>query len=297
MLKPENTGYQGSAVVSIAMERPPGGVSGTGAFKIRAVQGHSQKPITKASASDTFNATMVYSNSGAGALSKVSLTGKPIVTADETPAVIYHRIYHRTTKANWKGMIKSGFIPGGGEKVSSGRARSYFSEVRVTEGSYVSVLPAERPIEICVAVAEAATAGAIFIKTASEGNLTRDAVPAQFVLSVDDTERKVNLYRRHQEIIETAKSSGVGTGLHQRVEQIEAKISSSSAASTVAASSDRPPVEKFAGKVKPPPPIKWPGYADAVRALPQVPKAEARKLLQSLPRSLQVINQHRRRPP
>jgi hypothetical protein len=77
------------------------------------VQGHSQKPITKASASDTFNATMVYSNSGAGALSKVSLTGKPIVTADETPGAIYHRIYHRTTKANWKGMIKGGFIPGG----------------------------------------------------------------------------------------------------------------------------------------------------------------------------------------
>ena len=94
--------------------------------------------------------------------------------------------------------------------------------MKVTEGSYVSVLPAERPIEICVAVAEAVTAGAIFIKTASEGNLTRDAVPAQFVLSVDDTERKVNLYRRHQEIIETAKSSGVDTGLHQRVEQIEA---------------------------------------------------------------------------
>ena len=122
-------------------------------------------------------------------------------------------IYHHTTKANWKGIITGGFNPGGGDKVSSdsGRADSYFSEVRVTQGSYVSGLRAERPLEIRVAMAEAVNAGVIFIKTAPEGILIRDVVPAQFVLSVDDTERKVNLCRRHQETIETAKLSGVGT--------------------------------------------------------------------------------------
>ena len=143
-------------------------------FKIRAVQGHNQKAITRASASDTFNATMIYANSGGAALAKIPSTGKPIVTADETPGVIYHR----TTKSNWKGIIKGGFNPGGGDKVSSGRAHSYFSEVRVAEGSYVSGLRADRPIEIRVAVAEAVKAGVIFIKTASEGILTQDVVPA-----------------------------------------------------------------------------------------------------------------------
>ena len=120
---------------------------------------------------------MIYANSGGAALAKIPSTGKPIVTADETPGVIYHR----TTKSNWKGIIKGGFNPGGGDKVSSGRAHSYFSEVRVAEGSYVSGLRADRPIEIRVAMAEAVKAGVIFIKTASEGILTRDVVPAQLI--------------------------------------------------------------------------------------------------------------------
>eukprot|EP00435_Cladocopium_sp_Y103_P041421 s180_g11.t1 len=50
-------------------------------LKNRAVQGHSERGVTKASASDTFNAMMIYAVSGAVALSKVSLTGKPL--ADE----------------------------------------------------------------------------------------------------------------------------------------------------------------------------------------------------------------------
>ena len=116
-------------------------------------------------------------NSGGAALAKIPSTGKPIITADETPGVIYHR----TTKSNWKGIIKSGVNPGGGDKVSSGHAHSYFSEVRVTESSYVSGPRADRPIEIRVAMAEAVKAGVIFIKAASEGILTRDVVPAQLI--------------------------------------------------------------------------------------------------------------------
>ena len=52
MLKPENTGYQGSAVVSIAMERPPGGVSGTGAFKAKASAKAKSKPSPKAKSTE-----------------------------------------------------------------------------------------------------------------------------------------------------------------------------------------------------------------------------------------------------
>ena len=159
------------------------------------MQGHSPKAITRASGLDTFNATMIYANSGAAALSKVPSIGKPIVITDETPVVIYHR----ATKLIGKGSSKAG---SGGDKVSSGPVRSYFSEVRVTEGSYVSGLRADRPIEIRVAMAEAVKAGLIFIKIASEGILPRDVVSAQCILSVEDTERKVNLYRRHQETSE-----------------------------------------------------------------------------------------------
>ena len=151
-------------------------------FKIKAVQGHSKKPITTAAALDTFNATLIYANSGAAALAKILATGKTIVTAEETPGVIYRR----TTKGNWKGIIKEGFIPRGGDRVSSGRAHNYFSEVRVTEGNHSPSLRAERPIKIRIAMAEAVKNGEVFI-------ITLDIVPAQFIVSVDDTEREGQL--------------------------------------------------------------------------------------------------------
>ena len=91
-------------------------------FKIRAVQGHSEKAVQKAAASDTFNATLVYAGGGTVAPSKVSLTGKPLATVEETPGVIYHR----TTRGSWKGILQEGFIPGGGDRISSGRAHNYF---------------------------------------------------------------------------------------------------------------------------------------------------------------------------
>ena len=53
-------------------------------------------------------------------------------------------------------------MAGGGERNSSGRAHSYFSDVRVDEKEYVSGLRAERPIEIRVAMAEAVKAGIVF---------------------------------------------------------------------------------------------------------------------------------------
>ena len=77
-------------------------------FRIRAVQGHTKKAITTAAASDTFNATLIYANSGAAALAKYQAKGKTIVTAEETPGVIYHR----TTKGNWKGITKECFSLG-----------------------------------------------------------------------------------------------------------------------------------------------------------------------------------------
>ena len=46
-------------------------------FKIRAAQGHTMRSMKKADASGTFNATMVYARTGAEAVTKASVTGKP----------------------------------------------------------------------------------------------------------------------------------------------------------------------------------------------------------------------------
>lgn len=97
------------------------------------MQGHTKKAITTAAASDTFNATLIYANSGAAALAKYQAKGKTIVTAEETPEVIYHR----TTKGNWNRDHQRVFFPGGGDRVSSGRARNYSSEVQATEWNYI----------------------------------------------------------------------------------------------------------------------------------------------------------------
>ena len=117
-------------------------------FRIRAVQGHTKRAMDTAAASDAFNAVEIYASSGAAAILRMNAKGKKITTADKCPGVIYHR----TTKGNWKGILRDGFVAGGGEPVSSGRAHSYFSEVQVSDKKYVSGLRAERPIEIRVAM-------------------------------------------------------------------------------------------------------------------------------------------------
>ena len=89
-------------------------------FKIRAMQGHTKRAMETASASEAFNAVEIYASSGAAAIQRMSATGKTIKT-DECPGVIYHR----TAKGNWKSILRSGFVAGGGERVSSGRAHSY----------------------------------------------------------------------------------------------------------------------------------------------------------------------------
>ena len=136
-------------------------------IRIRAVQGHTKRAMDAASAEDTFNAVEIYALSGATAIQKMNAKGKKITTPQMCPGVVYHR----TTKGNWKGIIENGFVAGGGERNSSGRAHSYFSEVRVDEKEYVSGLRAERPIEIRVAMAEAVKAGIVFFRTASDGIL------------------------------------------------------------------------------------------------------------------------------
>ena len=242
------------------------------------MQGHTKRAMDAASAEDTFNAVEIYALSGAAAIQKMNAKGKKITTPQMCPGVVYHR----TTKGNWKGIIENGFVAGGGERNSSGRAHSYFSDVRVDEKEYVSGLRAERPIEIRVAMAEAVKAGIVFFRTASDGILTSDVVPPQYIISVDDTAKKVNLYRRQQEVAQSAASSGGEVGVQQLVETFEAKASKRTGSTSPAASTGAPTATAFfPGKVKPPPPnvaqlAGMPGYASS-RLLPPPPKGEAPK--------------------
>ena len=247
-------------------------------IRIRAVQGHTKRAMDAASADDAFNAVEIYALSGAAAIQKMNAKGKKITTPQKCPGVVYHR----TTKGNWKGIIENGFLAGGGERNSSGRAHSYFSEVRVDEKEYISGLRAERPIEIRVAMAEAVRAGIVFFRTASDGILTSDVVPAQYIISVDDTAKKANLYRRHEEVAQSATSSGGEIGVQKLVETFEAKASKRAGSKSPAASTGAPTATAFfPGKVKPPPPnvaqlAGMPGYASS-RLLPPPPKGEAPK--------------------
>ena len=247
-------------------------------FRIRAVQGHTKRAMEAAAADDTFNAVEIYAVSGAAAIQKMSAKGKKITTPQRCPGVIYHR----TTKGNWKGILKDGFVAGGGERNSSGRAHSYFSEIQVTEKEYISGLRAERPIEIRVAMAEAVRAGVLFFKTASDGILTTDVVPSQFIISIDDTEKKLNLYRRHEEVASSAQGSAGGTHVQDIVKTFEAKAGKRAGSKSPAASTGAPSEPAFfPGKVKPPPPNVaqlqgMPGYAHS-RMMPPPPKGEAPK--------------------
>ena len=188
-------------------------------FKIRAVQGHSEKAVQKAAASDTFNATLVCAGGGTVALSKVSLTGKPLATLEETPGVIYHR----TTRGNWKGILREGFVPGGGDRVSSGRAHNYFSDKKVDQERFVSGVRAQRPIEIRVAMREAVTSGLVFIRTTSDGILTKDVIPPQFIVSIEDTESKTSLYVRRDAVEKAAKATGAVTSVKEHIATFEGR--------------------------------------------------------------------------
>ena len=133
-----------------------------------------------------------------------------------------------------------------------------------------------------MAMAEAVRAGVLFFKTASDGILTTDIVPSQFIISIDDTEKKMNLYRRHEEVASSAQGSAGGTHVQDIVKTFEAKAGKRAGSRSPAASTGAPSEPAFfPGKVKPPPPNVaqfqgMPGYAHS-RMMPPPPKGEAPK--------------------
>ena len=70
---------------------------------------------------------------------------------------------------------------------------------------------------------EAVQPGIIFIKSASDGILTKDIVPPQFILSVEDTDRKVSLYARRDETEKAARTTGAEKSVKQHVATFEGR--------------------------------------------------------------------------
>ena len=107
-------------------------------------------------------------------------------------------------------------------------------------------------------------------------------MPSQYIISVDDTQKKVNLYRRHEDTAQTAHGSGEDGNVQEIVKSYEAKTLKRFGSASSAASTGAPTAPAFfPGKVKPPPPnvaqlAGWPGYAHS-RLMPPPPKGEAPK--------------------
>ena len=153
------------------------------------------------------------------ALSKVSLTGSLSQLLRRHPA---SSTTGRPEEAG-KGFYKMVFIPGGGDRISSGRAHNYFADKQVGDKEYVSGVRAQRPIEIRVAMREAVTAGVVFIRTTSDGILTKDVVPPQFILSIEDVDNKSNLYARKEAVEKVAKATGATTSVKERIAAFEGR--------------------------------------------------------------------------
>jgi len=141
----------------------------------------------------------------------------------------------------------------------------------------VSGLRAERPIEIRVAMSEAARSGVIFFKTSSDGILTSDVVPSQFIISVDDIEKKTNLYRRHEDTAQSAHGRGGEVGVQELVKSYEAKSSPRSGSASPVASTGAPAAPpKIEGPKTPPKadaPKTPPKEGASAPSAPEVPKA------------------------
>ena len=112
-------------------------------------------------------------------------------------------------------------------------------------------------------------------------------IPPQFVLSVEDTEKKVNLHIRQEETEKAAKMTGADRSVQRHVAKIEG-WGSPRAQTSEAASSSKDIPKVFRGKFEPPPPIRLPdvpGYASSRMPQTPPPKAEAPKAKVEAPKA------------
>eukprot|EP00435_Cladocopium_sp_Y103_P018085 s3504_g4.t1 len=160
-------------------------------IKIRAVQGHS-KAVLKRAGGSFAPATLMYCHPNVDPDRKAAFASVPISPMSEVPEVIYHR----TMRAHWRSIVTNGLIPGGGDSVNSGRAHVYGSPIRYGADGYKSGLRGKCPVELKIALRQAVEAGSVWFRTKTDGILTPEQVPSQFIISAYDTEKKQMLWTR-----------------------------------------------------------------------------------------------------
>ena len=243
-------------------------------FKIRAVQGHSEKAVQKAAASDTFNATLVYAGGGTVALSKVSLTGKPLATAEETPGVIYHRTTGETGKEFWKKVLS----PVAVTEFQAAERTTIFLTRKWTKRVLCPVFALKERLKFVLPrVKLSLQVWSSFERQAMESSPKMWFHPS--AVSIEVTDNKTNLYVRRDTTEQAARSTGAATSVKQHIATFEGRANPRAQTGKVASPSKDVPVI-FPGKFKPPPPIalpKAPGYADSRMSPTPPPKADAPK--------------------
>ena len=109
-----------------------------------------------------------------------AFAGRPLIPIEEVPP----RLYHRTVRDAAFSILNGALQPGHG---SSGNAYAYFAKVPLEEmGPSTSGVRADCPIEFVFETAEVMQ-HAWLMESASEGVLTREAVPGSCILYIRDT--------------------------------------------------------------------------------------------------------------
>eukprot|EP00435_Cladocopium_sp_Y103_P056546 s1350_g19.t1 len=171
------------------------------------------------------------------------------------------------------------------------RSAEHIADKRVEEAEYKSGLRAGAPTREAVKDKD----GVVFIRTASDGVLTKDTIDPKFIISIEDTVNNKFLHQRKDTVQASAKSSGDGAKVGQLVRKIEGKAhslaQSSASASAALASNDKSWPSSHEDQTASTG-VYWegswtPGYADRPKAdVPKAgesPKAKAPKPLPSPP--------------
>ena len=142
--------------------------------KIRAIQGHLKAALDKAGGFFA-NAVQVYCAPNVRCERKAAFAGVPICLMSEV---------YRTMWSHWKGIVKHGLLPGGGDTVNSGPADVYLSDKRLGADAYRFGRRGKCPVEVKVALAQAVEADVIFSRSSMEGIMT-----APYIISIMEEDK------------------------------------------------------------------------------------------------------------
>ena len=110
--------------------------------KIRAIQGHLKAALDKAGGFFA-NAVQLYCAPNVRCERKAAFAGVPICLMSEVSKVAYC-----TIRSHWKGIVKHGLLPGGGDTVNSRPAHVYLSDKSFGADAYRFGRRGKCPVEV-----------------------------------------------------------------------------------------------------------------------------------------------------